>query len=117
MSMTGRCELEEAIVSVLKDFSGRSVIDVDEMIGRDLGIRGGDGVQILYELEERFKIDLEPLIQSSTTYLPPSWLDRLRGRKHVLPTADVSVRELVCYIRMRKQEDASGFEEPREREG
>lgn len=90
--------LEEKIMSFLKGFSGRPVVELDQFIGRDIGIHGGDGVQILYELEEKFGVDLNPLIDSVTVYSPPSWFDRLCGRAHGPPAADVTVRQLVEYI-------------------
>ncbi len=90
--------LEEEIISILKRYSGRRTVELDQMIARDVGIYGGDGVEIANELEEIYKIDLDPLIQAHTTFLPPNWFDRLRGRKHGPPNADLTVRELIDYI-------------------
>lgn len=107
--------LEEEIISCLKDFSGRRTIHLDDWISRDIGIYGGDGVEILYELEDRFKVDLNALIDAATTYPPPTWWDRLCGRKHGWPRADVTVRAMTEYIAqyrgssgMSSSEDSAG---------
>lgn len=90
--------LEEQVVSILKGISGRKTITPDQMIGRDVGIHGFDGVVAVESLEEQFGIDLDPLIQAHTKFLPPRWFDRLRGRTHGPPNADLTVTELVDYI-------------------
>lgn len=98
MSLADTRKLEEAVVSLLKDYSGKKDIGLDQLIGREVGISGWDGVDILYQLEESFKVDLNPLMESSEDFLPPSCLDRLLGRKHGRPYADLTVRELINYI-------------------
>lgn len=98
MSIENARNLEEEIVLVLKKYSSRGTIAHDQLIGRDVGIYGGDGVQILYELEDRFKVDLKPLIDSVTVFRPPNWLDRLRGRKEGPAHADLTVGQLIEYI-------------------
>ena len=90
--------LEEQVISILKDISGARTVSPDQMVGRDVGIYGMDGVEAVEELEQRFEIDLDPLIQAHTHFLPPRWFDRLRGRKHGPPNADLTVRELIDYI-------------------
>ena len=96
--------LAKEIISILKDYSGRKAIELDQMIGRDVGINGSDGVLILYELEERFGVDLNPLVEAHTSFLPPTWFDRLRGRKHGPPNADLTVRQLIDFIEARTAE-------------
>jgi len=98
MSIATREHLQEEIVSILKRYSGTKSIGLDEMIGREVGLNGMDGVEILYELEERFNVDLNPLIEAHTMYSPPSWFGRLLGREHGRPYADLTVRELIDYI-------------------
>lgn len=98
MQIDSSKSLEEQIISILKGFSGQPEIKPDQWISRDIGIYGGDGVEILYELEEKFNVDLNPLIDANTTFLPPTWFDRLRGKKNGPRVADVTVRQLVDYI-------------------
>lgn len=98
MSINKGAESTGEIISFLRRFSGRKDIDFDDMIGRDLGITGGDGVQILYELEERFGVDLDPLIQAHTDFLPRRWFDKFLGRSHGPKNADMKVRDLTEYI-------------------
>lgn len=98
MSVENSQDLETEIFLFLKDFSGRKSIELDHLLSRDVGIYGGDGVQILYELENRFNIDLKPLIDSNTVQSSPSWFDRLIGRKHGPTVTDLTVRQLIDYI-------------------
>jgi hypothetical protein len=90
--------LAQEVISILKDYSGRKSIELDQMIVRDVGINGSDGVLILYDLEERFGVDLNPLVEAHTTFLPPNWFDRLRGREHGPRRADLTVRQLIEFI-------------------
>lgn len=107
MPIANEQDLEEQVISILKNISGAKTITVDQMIGRDVGIYGGDGVEAVEELEEKFGIDLDPLIQAHTQFLPPRWFDRLRGRKHGPPNADLTVRELIDYIAKETGREAS----------
>lgn len=90
--------LAEQVIAVLNRFSGRREIGLDQMIGREVGINGGDGVELLYELEEMFAVDLDPLMQAEMHYLPPRWIDRMLGRVHGPPNVDLTVRRLIEYI-------------------
>ena len=105
MSVGDPKKATEEIISVICGFSGRRTVFLDQLIGRDLGIYGLDGVEILYELEERFGVDLDPLVKAHMTYLPPTWWDRLRGRSQGPPVADMTVGELVEYILARTREE------------
>lgn len=98
MQLASRERLEEQVISILRDISGARTIALDQMISRDVGIYGLDGVVALEALEEEFGINLDPLIKAHTNFLPPRWFDRLRGRKHGPPNADLTIRELVDYI-------------------
>lgn len=98
MPVTNVQRLEDQILETLRAYSGSKSVSLDQLIGRDLGIVGLDGVLILDELEEKFAVDLNPLIEAHTSFLQPSWLDRLRGRKHGRPNADLTVGELIDYI-------------------
>ena len=98
MPVASAQELEGQVISILKDISGAKAVTPDQMIGRDVGIYGLDGIEAAEQLEEKFGIDLDPLIQAHTQFLPPRWFDRLRGRKHGPPIADMTVRELIDYI-------------------
>jgi hypothetical protein len=103
MSVDPNESIEEDIISILERYSGRTITNVNSMIGSDIGIYGGDGVQVVDELEERFGISLEALLESATVYLPLTWWDRLRGRKMGAPNADLTVRQLAEYIRENTQ--------------
>lgn len=96
--MESEGSLEEQVIAVLKRFSGRREIGLDQMIGRDVGIYGGDGVEILYELEELFGVDLDPLMREETHYLPPRWIDRVLGREQGPPNVDLTVRRLIEFL-------------------
>lgn len=97
--------LEEQVIAVLKRFSGRREIDLDQLIGRDIGISGGDGVEILYELEELFGVDLDPLMQAEMHYLPRRWIDRVLGREHGPPDVDLTARRLIEFIDANRAEN------------
>jgi hypothetical protein len=98
MPVDGASSLETEIVLFLKGFSGKKVIELNHFLSRDVGIYGGDGVQILYELEDKFGVNLQPLIDANTVFQSPNWFDRLRGRKHGPPIADLTVKQLIDYI-------------------
>ena len=44
--------IEEQVIAALKRVSGRREISLSQLIGRDVGIYGGDGVELVNELEE-----------------------------------------------------------------
>ena len=90
--------IEEQVIAALQRVSGRREISLSQLIGRDVGIYGGDGVELLNELEELFGVDLDPLMQEETHYLPPRWFDRLLGRERGPPSVDVTVRRLIDFI-------------------
>jgi hypothetical protein len=102
--MESEGSLEEQVIAVLKRFSGRREIGIDQMIGRDVGIYGGDGVEILYELEELFGVDLAPLMREEAYYLPPRWIDRFLGREQGPPNVDLTVRRLIDFIGANRDE-------------
>jgi hypothetical protein len=98
MPMSEHETLEAEIMAILKRYSGRKTIALDGMIGRDVGIYGGDGVQAAEEIEEKFNVDLRPLIEEHSTNRGPSWIDRLLGRRRGRQVADMSVRDLVEFV-------------------
>lgn len=91
-------EVENKVINLIKDYSGRRNIMLDHMMNKDLGIEGWEGIDILQDLEEAFELDLDPLIQSVTWYLPPTWWDKLLGRPNGARIADLKVRELIAYV-------------------
>lgn len=91
-------DFEHETIAILRHYSGRRTIELDQMLGRDIGIYGSDGVQIADEIEETFEVDLDPLIEAHKIFRPPTWWDRLMGRKHGPPSSDMTVRTLVDYI-------------------
>ena len=98
MSIADRAKIEDDIISLIKRVSGCKHVDMDQMIGRDVGVYGFDGILLAEEVEEMFDVDLNPLIEVHTTYLPPNWWDRLIGRKQGPRSTDVRVRELIDYV-------------------
>lgn len=97
--------LEDKLVSILKQFSGWRQIDLDALIGRDIGIYGGDSIDLLYKLEDEFKVDLNPLVDKYAIPLKPTWIDKIVGRKSGSFVSDVSARELIDYVRQPGKQD------------
>lgn len=104
MPVNDQMAVEADIIALLKDVSGRKSVHSDQMIGRDIGIYGSDGILILELVEEKFDLDLSPLVDTYTKYLSPTWWDRLRGRAHGPAVADLMVRDLVQYVMQHKGE-------------
>ena len=104
MPVTGERSLEEEVISILRAVSGAKAIAADQMVGRDVGIDGLDGIEVVEQLEEEFGVDLRPLIEAHLIAPRRNWLDRLLGRG--FPHADVTVRELIDYIASRTQREA-----------
>lgn len=91
-------EARERVIATLRKYSGKRDVSNDAFIGRDLGITGGDSVEFLDEIEEKFGIDLAPLIDARKRLRPADWLDRLLGRKHGGETVDLTVSEVVDHV-------------------
>lgn len=94
----GQVNVESRIITLLRQFSGKDEVHLNHMVNKDLGIDGWDGIDIIEIIEETFRLDLRPLIDSVTTFLPPTWWDKLLGRKHGAPVADITVRDLIDYV-------------------
>lgn len=92
-------EIERIVVRLLKEISGRRTIDLDNLIGQEVGIYGGDTALLLERLEHEFEIDLEPLLDQYAIILKPSWIDKLMGKHTGLRIYDFTVRTLVKFIR------------------
>ena len=90
--------VETRIVSLIRDVSGRKTIHPEQMIMKDVGVYGWDGILLAEKIEEMFDLDLEPLIESNTTFLPATWWDRLRGRTHGARYTDMKIKDLVEYV-------------------
>lgn len=90
--------VESRVLDLAQRYSGKKVISLDQMLSKDLGIEGWEGIDIIQDLEEEFELDLDPLMQSVTWYLPPRWWDRLLGRTHGARVTDVKVRDLIAYV-------------------
>lgn len=104
MPVDDLAEIEAGIFRFLKDVSGKKVVHSEQMIGRDIGIRGADGIIIVELVEEKFDLDLSPLVDAHTRHLPPTWWGRLWGREHGPAVADCRVRDLVDYVMEHKGE-------------
>lgn len=100
-------DLADEVIAFVEGFSGARRVEPDHWLGRDIGIEGLDGVEILEGLEERFGVDLRPLVDAHTTHLPPTWWDRLWGRQHGPAVADLSVSQLIEYIGEHRRPDAA----------
>lgn len=98
MSIEIEQDLRNDIIHFLQCFTGLKSISLDAFLSKDLGVTGGDGVQILYELEDRFSVDLHPLVDSVTVRRPLTFVDRLLRRKEGKATADLTVKQLIEYI-------------------
>lgn len=104
MPVNNERQIESGIIGLIRDVTGRQSVHLEEMIGQDIGVHGSDGILLVEMVEDRFDLDLSPLIDANTKFLPPTWWDRLRGRTHGPPVADVKVRELVEYVMQHKGE-------------
>lgn len=91
-------DVEVRIISVARRYYGRKDINIDQMMNKDLGIEGWDGIDIIQEIEEEFDLDLDPLMKSVTWYLPPTWWDKLLGRTRGARVTDLKLRELIAYV-------------------
>lgn len=96
--MPVRSNIEEEIISIIRNVSGRQDIQHHQMIGRDIGIYGWDGIIVVEEIEKKFEIDLDQFIQAHTRFTKARWFDRLLGRKHGPPHADATVQELIDCV-------------------
>jgi hypothetical protein len=92
-----RDEIRNTVFQLLFEYSGKRSITEDSMISADLHIRGGDAVQALDELEDRFNVDLRPLIERDPMERT-GLLHRLFGVPPRRSGVDVSVRELIDYL-------------------
>lgn len=98
MPIDDHATVETRIVSLIRDVSGRKTINTEQMISKDVGVYGWDGILLAERIEEIFDLDLEPLVEINTTFLPPTWWDRLRGRTHGARYTDMKIKDLVEYV-------------------
>jgi hypothetical protein len=94
--------IEASIIKFVQDVSGQKSVHCDQMIGRDVGVYGADGVLLLELIEEKFDLDLSPFVEARTKFLPATWWDRIRGRTHGRPVADAKVKDLIEYVMQHK---------------
>jgi hypothetical protein len=96
----GRQEhVTEQVLTTLREFLPRTTpLDRDKLIGAGLGITGWDSIDLIERLEHDFQLDLRPLVDANTVHLKPRLIDRLLGREHGPPDADVTVGQLIDYI-------------------
>lgn len=90
--------VESRIIELIKNYSGKKDILPDHLMNKDLEIEDWEGIDILQDIEEEFELDLDPLMQSVTWYLPPTWWDKLLGRAQGARVTDLKVRELIAYV-------------------
>lgn len=92
-------DLFEGVLQIISSYTGKppETIDVDAKIGADIGLNGGDSVQFLDEIEERFGADLSPLIEKHKKPNKRGFL-RMLFRMEPDYSSDFTVRQLVKFI-------------------
>lgn len=91
--------IKKQIMETLLQYRGKVCnVELDSFVGQDLGISGEDSVELLEEVRERYGVDLLPLVKDMTVLMPPNFVDRLLGRKHGAPMADMTVAQVIDYV-------------------
>lgn len=99
MSVEDTLSIEERVLVVLRSFVGPGAsLDLTRLIGSELGISGGDSIELLDELEAKFQVDLDPLIQQTSFPLKLTLFERLLGKKEGRQVAEFSIGDLIQYI-------------------
>ena len=61
--LMGNPHTEQEVIKLLKRLSGRSEIESEYYIGKDIGVFGSDSIVLFEGLEDRFGLALEPLME------------------------------------------------------
>ena len=93
-------DIENEILAVIRKYALSKSVSLDVMLGRELGIRGGDSVEFLDELEGRFNVDLRPLVERGPLE-QNTLMHRFFGIEPRCSGVDFTGRELVEFIRDR----------------
>ncbi len=90
--MTLRDEIAASVIAMAAEISGvRTPIDEAQFVGRDLAIEGWDCVDFLEEIEDRWKVDLKPWIETITEYRRGWFRKRMETR-------DATLGELIDQV-------------------
>lgn len=94
-----RDELIQELRNLAGAYLGKKLyIDSDDkFLGEEIGLRGGDSIQFLDEVEQSFSISLEPLLQRRARRENPNLIQKLLGislKEH----SDFTLNELADYI-------------------
>ena len=90
-------DLLTRILTIVHNYAGSQLVNPDAYLASDLGIFGGDAVELLDELEERFGVDLHPLIERGP-YERNSFWHRLFMITPRQAGVDVTSREIAEFI-------------------
>jgi hypothetical protein len=99
MSVGDNVRIDCDVLELMKRISGRSQILLDQLVGEQVGIYGTDSVILLNELEKMYGIDLSPMVERHTRILPLSWWDHVLWRRQGKSVADLTVGELIDYVK------------------
>lgn len=86
------------ILEIVRKYAGNDDFDADSFVGSDLGILGSDFVELLYGLEDRFDVDLRPLVERGPLERTTIF-HRLMGIPSRRSGVDVTVREIASFIK------------------
>lgn len=92
--MQMRENVSSAVLAILRAFSGHDEISLEDHIGAQLNITGGDAVELYNTLERDFKIDLRPLTESSSGPMRR----HLFGLFRYSEGSDPTVREIIDFL-------------------
>ena len=93
-------DVENFILKQAQLFSGKSAIELKDLVYEDLGIGGGDALEFYRSIEERFSVDIRPVTES-TVDLEASWFRKARQKT---VACDPALKDIVALI-----EAKSGF--------
>ena len=90
------------VIDIIGKYAPGQEIAEDAFIARDLRILGGDGAELLDELEARFGVDLRPLIERGPLE-QNSILHKIFGAEPRKSGVDVSVAEIISFVTLSRQ--------------
>ena len=91
------------VIDVVRKYCGGLSVRRADYICGDLGIAGGDVVELLEELESTFGVDLRPLVERGPVERNSFW-HRLCGVEPRQSGVDVRVEEIASFITSSSEE-------------
>ncbi len=91
-------QIDQQVYEIVAKYVASDQFDPDALLCRDLSICGGDSVEFLDELEDRFQVDLRPLVERGPLERN-SRLHRLFGVTPRRSGVDVSTNEVIDFIK------------------